>query len=249
GRTACARSTACRRHGLTLCSWQWLSQWLPRRRLSWLRRLIDGRTARATACRRRGPTSHSRQRLPRRELLRRLSFLHRTPSRRPKLIAAGGHLVPNRSGLLRHRRRQRRSKCRLSRDPPCWAGWGGRSLRTLGRRPAGRIGNRGDVRRVVDHDPVVDIRKDHVVRRWGDESRRAAPNRNRYKDRNWQYKDRDGRGRRGQIDELQRRWRQEENRRRRRGRERIDRIVKDENRLIQIDGLFRRWRRHVVFDE
>jgi hypothetical protein len=122
-------------------------------------------------------------------------------------------------------------------------------LLAQGRRLAGRISNRGDVRCVVDHDRVVDIREDYVVRRWRDERRRLTPKRNRYKDRNWQYEERDGQWWRGQIDEFRQWWRQKENRQRRRGWERVDRIVEDENRLIQIDGLFRRWRRHIVIDE
>ena len=93
----------------------------------------------------------------------------------------------------------------------------------------------------------MNILENNVVRRWRrDVDGRADPYRNRGVNRNRQQEDSEWRRRRFQHDKFRRGWWQEKDRRRRWRLERIDWIVENKNRPLNVNDLF--WRRwwHVV---
>ena len=151
--------------------------------------------------------------------------------------------------LLGDRGRQRRtdtsrcwSRCARGRNTRGW-----RHSRGL---PAA-IGDRHHVRRVVDHDGIVDVVEDHVVRRWWRYVNRwAHPNGHRAVYGYWQHEEGDRSWwRREQNHEL--RWPRgkEDKRRRRRLCKRKYRIVENENPALDVDELLRRGWGHLVVDE
>ena len=155
----------------------------------------------------------------------------------------------NLARLLGDRGRERGANGSSSRiGRPGSGGW--RRWRRHSRRLPASIGDRHDVGRVVDHDRVVDVVEDHIVRRWRSHvDRRANPNWNRavYRDRQHEEGDR-GWGRREQHHELRRPGREENHRRRRWRHEREYRVVENENAAFDVNELIGRRRWHLVID-
>ncbi len=113
----------------------------------------------------------------------------------------------------------------------------------------GRIGHRNRIGGVVDHDGVVNVVVDEVVRRRRNVPRWIDPHRHRHIDRYGKNIFINRRRWRGQIDEIDRPRRQEKYRRRRRRFKSEIRIVENQYRPFDVNDFFRRRRRHIVADD
>jgi len=143
----------------------------------------------------------------------------------------------------RRRTRRRLSRCGRCRRSRRGNGWCNRLGLAL------RVRDRDQVGRVVDDDRVVDVVVDDVARRRLDLRRRRHPH------RHWpilgdrQHESDRWRGRRRQIDEVNRRRRKENDRRRRRRGKAEVRIGKHQDRPVDIDDFIGRRRRQAVIDD
>ena len=113
----------------------------------------------------------------------------------------------------------------------------------------GRIGHRNRIGRVVDHNSVVNVVVDEVVRRRRNVPRWIDPHRHRHINRNGKNVFINRRRRRSQIDEIDRPRRQEKYRRRRRRFKSEIRIVENQYRPFDVNDFFRRRRQHIVADD
>ena len=114
---------------------------------------------------------------------------------------------------------------------------------------AGRIGHRNRIGRVVDHDGIMNVVVDEVVRRRLNVPRWIAPHWHRHINRNGKNVFIDRRRWRRQIDKIDRPRRQEKYRRRRRRFKSEIRIVENQYRPFDVNDLFRRRRQHIVADD
>jgi hypothetical protein len=104
-----------------------------------------------------------------------------------------------------------------------------------------RVGDRDQIRRIVDDDRVVDVVVDDVAWRWCDLRRRRYPYRDGPVFRDRQHEGNDRRRRRWQVNEINRRRRKEDDRRRWRRFKAELRIIEREERPLDIDDFIRRW--------
>ena len=111
------------------------------------------------------------------------------------------------------------------------------------------IGNYNGIGGVIDDDRVVDVVVDDIVWRRRNVFRRVDPDRDRNINRNGKNICVHRRWRRSQIHEVDRSWRQEKHRRRRRRLKSEIRIVENQHRSFDVNHLFRRRRRHIIADD
>jgi hypothetical protein len=144
-----------------------------------------------------------------------------------------------------------RRRCRPSRTR---RGPGGRrtrrerSGRCDGLSLAARSGDVHHIGGLVDHNGVVSVVVDDVVRRRRDIFGRTHPDRDRHIIRTRKNECIGRRRGRRQVDEIRRSRRQEDDRRRRRRCKVEIGIVERQYRALNINYFIRRWRRHVVGD-
>jgi hypothetical protein len=111
------------------------------------------------------------------------------------------------------------------------------------------IGNHNGIGGVIDDNRVVDVVVDDIVWRRRNVVRRVDIDGHRSIGRDWKNVRINRRRWRSQIDEVDRPWRQEEYRWRRRRLKSKIRIVENQYGAFDVNNLFRRRRRHVVADD